>query len=399
MRILFADQFSELGGAQIALRELLDEVVQRGWQAEVIAPGTGPLHAACRDRGIHSRSLPLARYSNGHKTVRDILRYGSDSVLSALAIRSAASNLRADLIYANGPRVLPAALWASQSQNIPLILHLHNYLDRAYGRRIAQWCAGQKRVTVITISRFVAQSFVEMADLSRIHTVYNGVADQGFVPRPRAKPGCIGILGRILKQKGQLDFVLAAKALARSRPGLRFVVLGASLFSDDSYEKEVRTAAQGETIEFRGWTNDVSAALHEIDILAVPSGPAEGATRVIMEAFSAGTPVVAYPSGGIPELVSDGETGLLTATRGPQALAHSLGELLDNPALAERLSLQGRREWEARFRLDRWQREICNFIGGLSVPSGVASGLSATTEVRSVRPAPVSADDAGRAAP
>lgn len=111
---------------------------------------------------------------------------------------------------------------------------------------------------------------------------------------------------------------------------------------------------------------------------------------MIPEAFSAGTPVVAYPSGGIPEVVRHGDTGLLTVTREPQALAAALSELLDNPALAGRLSFQGRSEWDARFRLDRWQSEICSFIEG---------DLPATSERRSVQQVPMSADDIRRAAP
>jgi len=90
---------------------------------------------------------------------------------------------------------------------------------------------------------------------------------------------------------------------------------------------------------------------------------------------------------------------LLTGTNRYQALAAALGELLDNPNLAERLSLQGRNEWEGRFRLDRCQREICEFIMEPFVPSTAANDLSATIGTRSVRQGPKSAGDAGRVAP
>lgn len=370
MRILFADQFSEFGGAQIALRNLLDAVVQRDWQAKVMAPGNGPLHQACANRGIPSSLLPFARYAYGHKTVQDVFRYGTDTLRAGLAIRDAAREFRADLIYVNGPRVLPAAVFARGSERVPIIFHAHSYPDRAYARRILQWCISQENVRVLAISRFVAQPFGPMA-----RVVYNGVRDHGFVPRPRSKPACVGILGRISREKGHLDFVRAAVTMAATRPGLRFLIFGETLFADDCYEREVRAAARDTPVEFRGWTEDVAAALHEIDILAVPSGPGEGATLVIMEAFSAGTPVVAYPSGGIPELVRHGDTGLLTPARRQRPLAEALGELLDNPDLMERLSRHGRREWEARFRLERAQSGICDFIEeSLVCPTG-ASGI------------------------
>jgi len=394
MKILFADQFSEMGGAQTCLTELLDEVVRRGWRAEVMAPGNGPLHEECAKRGIPSSPLPLAGYANGHKSPTDILRYGFDSVRAGLAIRKAVRRVNADLIYINGPRALPAAVFGAQ--NTPIVFHAHNYPDREYARRIAGWCVAGKRMAVIAISQFVAQPFATPNE-SRLRIIYNGVRDHGFPARPqaggekRAEPLCIGIIGRISHEKGHLDFMRAAAIMTAARPNLRFVIFGAALFSDVAYEHEVRTAAHGLPVEFRGWTSDVLSALREIDLLAVPSGPAEGATRVIMEAFSAGTPVVAYPSGGIPELIRHRETGILTRERSPVDLALSLAELLNSPALARRISVQGRAEWESRFQLERCQREICDFIRKI-----VQADTSAARSVQSAR-AP--ADDAERAAP
>jgi glycosyltransferase involved in cell wall biosynthesis len=377
MRILLADQFSELGGAQITLLNLLDEIVRRGWQAKVMAPASGPLHDGCAIRGIPSSRLPLARYTNGRKTAQDVLRYGVDTFCSGLAIRNASKSFHPDLIYVNGPRVLPAAVVAARSKQTPIIFHTHSDCGRGLAHRLVEWCVTQERVRVLAISRFIAQPFGKMASV-----IHNGVRDHEFVPRPRSQSTCIGIVGRISPQKGHLDFVRAARTMAAARSGLRFVVFGASLFGNNSYEREVRAEATGAPIEFRGWTDDVPAALHEIDILAVPSGPAEGATLVIMEAFSAGTPVVAYPSGGIPELIRHGDTGLLTRAPGHQLLAEELGRLLDSPALMRRLSFRGRIEWATRFRLERFQREICEFIAESFVAPAIADALTATSGIR-----------------
>jgi glycosyltransferase involved in cell wall biosynthesis len=387
MKILFVDQFSEMGGAQTCLTELLDEVTRRGWQAEVMAPGNGPLHDECAKRKILSLPLPLAPYANGHKTPADILRYGFDSARAGLAIRKAVHRFNAGLIYVNSPRALPAAVLGAA--DTPIVFHAHSSPDREYARRIARWCVSRKRITVLAISQFAARPFAGL-DESRFRIVYNGVSDHGFVVRPRGEPQCIGIVGRISHEKGQLDFVRAAGMMTPARPNLRFVIFGSAQFADGVYEREVRAATQGLPVEFRGWTNNVSSALHEIDILAVPSGPAEGATRVIPEAFSAGTPVVAYPSGGIPELIRHRETGLLTRNRRPEDLALLLAGLLNDPELTQRLSTRARQEWESRFQLERWQREICNFMQTLGRPDTIAT--------RSEQPAPAPADGAERAA-
>ena len=116
-------------------------------------------------------------------------------------------------------------------------------------------------------------------------------------------------------------------------------------------------------MEFRGWSDDVaSTVLHEIDILAVPSHGNECCPRIVLEAFSAGTPVVAYPSGGIPELIRSGDTGILTATAGYEALAAAIERLMTDRDLMTRLSANGRREWETRFRIERFRNEVADII-------------------------------------
>jgi colanic acid/amylovoran biosynthesis glycosyltransferase len=97
-------------------------------------------------------------------------------------------------------------------------------------------------------------------------------------------------------------------------------------------------------------------------VLAVPSGPGEGACRVILEAFSAGVAVVAYRSGGIPEFIEHGRTGILTEDRSPKSLVKSILELVRRPDLRGRLSAAGRTEWSARFTLEAYRQRICDLI-------------------------------------
>jgi glycosyltransferase involved in cell wall biosynthesis len=352
MRILFVDQYSALGGAQLCLRDLLIEVNQRGWQAVVAAPGNGPLLDLCEADEIPAYSLPIPAYTSGRKKIGEVLRYGMDMSRATLAIRDIARRHRPDLVYCNGPRVLPAAAMAG----LPLVFHAHSLLNKSYSRRIAGACLRRSDATVIACSRFVGT----MAGTIRngYTTIYNGVAEQGYLARPLQRSiARVGIIGRIAPEKGHLDFVRAAKS-----SGARFSIFGAGLFSDPAYETAVRSEAAGTAVEFRGWTDNVAEALHEIDILAAPSSAVDATPRVILEAFSAGTPVIAYASGGIPELIQDGETGLLTARPDYQSLTESIERLLANPELMAKLSGNGRRAWEMGFRVERFQREVCDLL-------------------------------------
>lgn len=372
MKILFVDQFSEPGGAQLVLRDLIEEVGRRNGKAELAAPGNGPLLDLCP-----SRSLPLPRYANGSKTPGQLLRYGWDMRRAARVIREMIDRRRPDFIYANGPRILPAAV-----QGLPLVFHAHSFLHKRYARWIANACLRGRDTTVIASSRFVAEPLAGCAPI----TIYNGVSDQTFAPRPlRLGSSHVGIIGRIAPEKGQLDFIEAARAISRSGRHVRVSVFGAGLFSDPQYEKQLRRAAADSEIEFRGWADPVSAALNEIDVLAVPSNGFEATPRVIMEAFSAGTPVVAYPSGGIRELIRDGETGVLTCSATSDSLARSLADLLNKPELMAKLSAAGRREWETRFQRDRQVGEICDLLWRVhakqSRQSGAAPAIACVDDV------------------
>ena len=393
MRILFLDQFSHLGGAQFCLREVLEEVRSRGWEAEVMAPGSGPLLDFARECGFDSYTLPIPEYSSHREAGADFLRFGSGLARAAALVRRALRERRFDIVYVNGPRVLPAAI----QRQTPVVFHAHSVATSKYAQAIVNWSMRRVRAKALACSRFAASPIEAALGEGVVQVVYNGVADCGFRPRgqPHANPDGpirIGLLGRISPEKGHLDFLDAARALADDR-NLRFSIIGAALFSDREYEQKIRSLC-GSSVELRGWTDNVSEILHELDILAVPSGANEASTRVVMEALSAGTCVVAYPSGGLPELIRNGHCGLLTNGRSPAEFAHAIRTLARDPEMRSRLAHNGRKEWEARFTVARFQREVCDWIEGLA-----GSKAPAASELQTVPAESAFAHDARPASP
>lgn len=341
MKILFLDQFSETGGAQLCLRDVMAECAARGWQTILMAPG------------IRGCTLPIRKYSNGRKTLLDRAHFGFDVPRMKIAVRRVIAREKPDLIYANGPRVLPAVTGLA----CPVVFHAHSCVRGWAECRIVRWSLRSARATVIAASGYVA------ARLESAQVIYNGVADLWRGPRSfERRTARVGFLGRIAPEKGLADFVRAAKQLAQDRADVEFLVCGEPLFSDSRYQRQVRALAEGSPVIFCGWTDDVAAALRNLEILAVPSGPDEAATRVIMEAFSAGTPVVAYRAGGIPELVEHDRTGILTDTPDSDALAKGIAFLLSKRELMHRLSAAAREEWEQRFRVERFQHAVCDLL-------------------------------------
>jgi glycogen(starch) synthase len=164
--------------------------------------------------------------------------------------------------------------------------------------------------------------------------------------------------GRLIPEKG-FDVVLKAFARIVERfPRTRLVIAG-----DGSARPELtRLASQfalGDRVEFPGWVAPDAMAdlIRASSIVVVPSRWQEPFGLVALQAGQESRPVVASRVGGLPEIVVDGETGLLVESENPSALADAMAYLIENPDEAGRLGANGRRrakldfDWSAYVRV------------------------------------------------
>lgn len=126
-------------------------------------------------------------------------------------------------------------------------------------------------------------------------------------------------------------------------------------------EAQVRRAGLGERVRFMGVRHDVMRWLRQSDVAVVPSG-AESFGLSALEALSVGIPVVATRVGGLPDVVRDGESGLLAEVGDIGALGAHLHRLAETPELRRALGANGRRDALARFQpgvaLDAYERAL-----------------------------------------
>ena len=195
----------------------------------------------------------------------------------------------------------------------------------------------------------------------KIVVLHCGVDTEFFRPtEPEADEGPLSILsvGKLHEVKGQTYLVEACRLLVEAGIDVVCTLVGdgpdrgaiARQIADSGLDGHVKILGERDRVQ-------VAALLGKAHAVAAPSVPTksgkrEGIPVVLMEAMSAGVPVVASRLSGIPELVEDEVTGLLVPPRDPTALAHALRRLHDEPALRERLALAGRdkvkREFDVR---------------------------------------------------
>jgi glycosyltransferase involved in cell wall biosynthesis len=308
-----------------------------------------------KELGFDAEEIRCGPYESGRKSAADMMRFASDTPRLAGQVRRMAEDVQADLLYINGPRLLPAVALAGLQ--CPVVFHSHSFLGPGAVRRLAGTALRRMNARVIGQSHYVAEPCEPFVGRDRISVIYNGVAGpRELSRRPVGSSPRVGCVGRIAPEKGQLEFVTVAAMVHRTLPECRFVVHGASLFGSPDYEASVQRAAAGLPVEFPGWADDVYAAMQCLDLLLVPSTQVEATTRVILEAFAAGLPVIAFGVGGIPEVVEDGVDGLLVRSTEEMALATIT--LLGDAEQRQKMSAVARETWAQRFAPERYQREV-----------------------------------------
>ena len=366
-RLLILDQFNQLGGAQRCLLDLLPAFLDAGYVTHLAVPGEGPLAEGARSLGARVHGMPCGAYKSGQKSWMDAARFGVDLPRQARRVASLVAKHGIDLIYVNGPRLLPAAAIGARGR--PVVFHAHSVVTQEAAARLTRWAVRSANAHVIAVCRFVLEPLAAAVDPGRSRVIYNGVAPVECARRRRGDddPWRVGVIGRIAPEKGQLEFVRAARLIMSQQilPQRRyeFVVCGDALFSSPLYKRRVRAEAEGLSIEFTGWRGDIREVLSSLDLVVVPSAAVEATTRVILEAFSAGVPVVAFRSGGIPEIIEDGVTGVLSTPTAPD-LATKLMELFSNGgALLDCISARAQAAFADRFSLDRYRSEVLDAVG------------------------------------
>ncbi len=355
MTVLFLDQYGDLGGAQRSLIEVAQAATAAGWRAHAGVPTEGALAEHLRAAGVAVRSLASSRYSMGSKTPADAARFLARLPAQAWRIYRLLRESRPNLVYVNGPRLLPAAAWAVRGRT-PLLFHCHNRLT---GSAAALAGRSLRGASVISASRYTLEPLLPYVPPQRRLVIYNGAPPTAHTPIPPSDSAWrIGLIGRIAPEKGHAVFLRAARILARDWT-CRFVICGAPMFGDPAggrYLQELRALAQDLPVEWLGFREDVGVVLAGLDLLVAPSLTHEATTRVIPEAYAAAVPVVAFATGGIPEILSDGETGFLVRERTPEALAARIQTVLSaGRAPLRAVAESGHARWKTDLTLDLFQ--------------------------------------------
>lgn len=195
----------------------------------------------------------------------------------------------------------------------------------------------------------VAGGFVRAGAISLVRGA--GVNVDEFVPGPEpAGPITVLLVARMLRDKGILEFVEAARRVRAMHPDTQFVIAGSPDDGNPSSfrESDMRRWEDEGNVRCLGFREDIAELLAACHIACLPSYR-EGLPKSLLEAAAAGKPIVTTDVPGCRTVVHDGVNGLLVPPRDAEALADAITQLVEDPLLREMLGKAGRQRAELEF--------------------------------------------------
>jgi len=249
---------------------------------------------------------------------------------------------------------LTTASWlgnmAGRLTGVPVVAHVHAADSKTFFQFAHYLVAIAKGVEQHLLAQGVPQE--------KIHLLYYGIDLERYahaLPVREAKvrlglpeeARTVGVVGHLSPRKGH-RFLIEALHRIEAETGPVHAVFAGEGDLEETLREQAAALGMSERVHFLGFRRDVIEVVSAFDVFVLPSLK-EGLSIAVMEAMSLGRPVIATNIAGMPEVVRDGETGLLVPPEDVDALAVALVKLLNDPAFAARVAHNGRRFLEEKF--------------------------------------------------
>lgn len=345
MRIVHLVIGGEVAGGQLVALSLADAARDHGHDVSFVSPTGGAFVGRAEAAGFRVRIVPLG---------------GALDARSLIRLRRALRKERADILHTHAHfSVNVLGRMAARLAGAAVVGHAHienvfrsgraaRRAQLAVDNATARLCARILAVSEATRESLVGQGY----PAGRVEVVPNGIDVTEATPRrPEGVPAGAQVLllvGRLAAVKGQRELIGALPSL----PEAVAVLVGLELEGDATFvsglKQEAARLGVADRVLLTGYRADVPELLAGADIFVLPSY-AEGLPVTILEAMAQARPVVATSVGGTPELVVDGETGVLVPPGDVDALSRALAHLLADPDRRRALGEAGRRRVLERF--------------------------------------------------
>jgi glycosyltransferase involved in cell wall biosynthesis len=342
--ILHTEASRGLGGQEIRILGEVRWLLDHGWDALIACqPGSHLLTEA------RAADLPVVA----------IAMKGALDPAALWRLRALMRARRVDLVHTHSSVDSWLATVAAKSLGLPVVRSRHVTIPILKRRALIYRLADR----IITTGEAVAARVREVGiPAERIRAIPAGVDTTRFHPGVSGTPvreelglsaegKVVGLVANVRGSKGHAVFLEAARAVLQRHPDARFLIVGDGVGFED-VRRRVREMGLEPRVIMTGFRRDIPAVMAALDVLVLPSTKSEATSQVIPQALAVGTPVAAAATGGIPEIVRDGETGRLVEPGNAAALARAVLALLDEPDRAREMARAGQALVRERYSAD-----------------------------------------------
>jgi glycosyltransferase involved in cell wall biosynthesis len=370
MRILFINWSRvEFAGGEKHLLSLIREMMNAGIEAMLLCPTGSPLAQRATARGIPVTETALDYFKKTRPW---------PYISSVISVHKIVKRFQPDAIHAQSANSLHWLLPFAWFSNIPIGCQIQDF--EIY-QRFPLWTL--RRIPVsFAASEVIRKHAIGTFKVSvnKCLTVWQGIenlpkntSEQVRAMRKDLGLGssdiAVGICGRIHPRKGQHLFIEAA-ALLKKEASIKWIIAGDRTAADIHYLKEldamIKKHGLDSQVRFTGFISDMSVFLRALDIIAVPSQD-EPLGLISVEAQAAGRPAVVSASGGMPESVEDGRTGIVMRNLDADELSYQVAKLANHPEMRRRMGKAGQERFARYFTIranaERIMRLYCGLTG------------------------------------
>ena len=338
MRICFIEDTPLHGGTQIWVAEAIRFALAQGEEVTLLAPKNSWIIEQVRGTGAEITAYDWAQPE---------AKIWADALKNSAIALATVHPPRGDF------HCIRFAGQVIQAGNLPTVLiPKTGTIVPEYERAFYQ-PAENIRSAVIAIAKFTQRYLIENYHIpaEKTHLIYQGVNLRRFHASPKMRTVAekryllpanaaplLGCIGSFEKRKGQA-VLLEALALAKQNlPDFHLLLVGDGA-DESKLKKQVAELDLTENVSFFPFTRDPELLFARVDLTILPSIGKEGLPNVLLESLAMGTPVIASDFGGIPEVIIDGETGILVPPADASQLRDAILHLWKNPALREKMSI------------------------------------------------------------
>ncbi len=353
--VCMASDNNSTSGAFLCMAELLEELKKRGVAALAVLPEYGSGESLLQERGIAYTYLPSEHWAVSTET-SDREKKGQRLKRNVQAVVELETLLRkhsVKLVHNNTTYTYVGAE-AAKKAGIPVVWHLReNIREQGYEFENPELAAELMNASraLIAVSKYLSGCY-QFLRRDKLHIVYDGVEIERYYEERdifREETITIVAAGVVMPLKGQEDLIEAAKGLKEEGIDFQIWIIGNG---DPSYIRRLweQTVAYGlqERVAFLGKQENIGKFYKKADI-AVVCSRAESFGRVTVEAQLAGCLVAGAAAGATPELLEDGETGLLYPPGSGAALKEKISWAARERARAVEIARNGQRQACRRF--------------------------------------------------